>query len=199
MLVNRGRVQDMMTSGGLRALITRVLARYGFTKYGRIWTRRTPELSWIAELDRSPYAERFSIEIGASPLRLVTRREPVRASFCTFLIHLENLPLTDPEEVPDPRMADFRTAVIAGFDLTVDMPDNARTALLTSILETLGGYLSRVNTEADLRARYRAGDFTSAAIEKGLRRILDSGLLPPASSGLAVPGPVRVQSGPCPK
>lgn len=163
-----------MTGRDLRALITRVLAEHGFTKDGRIWKRKATGLSWIVELDRSRYGERFSVEIGASPLRSGAGREPVRASFCTFLVHLENLPLTDPGEVPDPRMADFRTAVIAGFDLTVDMADGARTALLTSILETLGGYLMRVNTEDDLRARYRAGDFASAAIEKGLRRVLDA-------------------------
>jgi hypothetical protein len=175
-----------MTSRNLRALITEVLARYGFDQDGRIWTRRTPELTWIVGLDRSPYAERFSIEIGASPLRLMTGREPVGASFCALLIHLENLPLPDPKEVPDPRMADFRTAVVAGFDLTIEMPDNVRTALLTSILETLGGYLGRVNTEDDLRARYRAGDFRSAAIDKRLRPLLDSG-----SEPTRTPGPGR--------
>jgi hypothetical protein len=45
---------------------------------------------------------------------------------CNFLIHLENLPLAPPDEVPDPRLDDFRSAVVAGFDLTLDVPDGAR-------------------------------------------------------------------------
>jgi hypothetical protein len=157
------------TSRDLRALITGALSRHGFTKDGRVWRKRTGELSWIVELDRSPYGDKFSIEIGASVPRLLTGPEPSRASNCKFLIHLENLPLTAPAEVPDPRLDDFRSAVVAGFDLTLDMPDDARAALLTSILDTLGRYLGGINTEDDLRARYRAGDFKSAAIEKGFR------------------------------
>jgi hypothetical protein len=169
----RERVPDMITSRDLRALVTGVLSRHGFTKDGRVWRKRTHELSWIVELDRSPRAERFSIEIGASLLRLLTGQEPDRASLCKFLIHLENLPLAAPAEVPDPRLADFRSAVVAGFDPAVDIPDEARRELLTSVLDALGRYLGAIDTEDDLRAGYRAGDFKSAAIEKGLRPVLD--------------------------
>jgi hypothetical protein len=195
----RWGVEDMTTSRDLRALLTEVLAKHGFTGDGRIWTRRTPGLRWIVELDRSPYAEKFSIEIGASLPRLVTGAEPVRASFCPLLVHLENLPLADPAEVPDPRLADFRTAVIAGLDLTADMSDEARTALVTSIAETLGTYLQRVSTEDDLRAQYRAGHFRSAALEKGFRRVLDPGLAPPVPSAPSAPSAQpgsRPESGP---
>jgi hypothetical protein len=157
------------TSRDLRALVTGVLSRHGFTRDGRVWRKRTGELSWIVELDRSPYGAKYSIETGASLPRLLTGPEPSRASNGRFLIHLENLPLAAPPEVPDPRLDDFRSATVAGFDLTVDMPDDARTALLTSILDALGRYLAGINTEDDLRARYRAGDFKSAFIEKGLR------------------------------
>ena len=60
----RGHLQAMTTSGDLTALLKNVLAEFGFAKHGQVWVRRSGELVWIIQLERSPYGKRFSLDIG---------------------------------------------------------------------------------------------------------------------------------------
>lgn len=164
----------MSTSDELRALLKRTLAESGFTRQGQAWVRRSSELIWIIEIDRSPYADRFSLDIGVSLLRLLAGDAPAKANDCQILLHLENLRLSIPVQVPDARLSDFHSVAKAAFDLTVDMEDEERTLLIEAIIGALTGYTRNISDETDLRSRYNAGDFMSAFIRKDVKRVLSS-------------------------
>jgi hypothetical protein len=72
-----GCVQTMMTSLELRALLKDVMTKAGFVKQGPAWVRSTDELLWMVQLDRSPYGERFSLDIGTSLLSFSGTTAPV--------------------------------------------------------------------------------------------------------------------------
>jgi hypothetical protein len=167
-----GCVQTMMTSLELRALLKDVMTKAGFVKQGPAWVKSTDELLWMVQLDRSPYGERFSLDIGASLLSFSGTTAPVKVNDCPILIHLENLPLTAPLEVQDPRFSDFRSATIRAFDLTHELEDEERKQSLTSIVEALGAYIRGIENKRDLRVRYEAGDFRSALIRKDVKQQL---------------------------
>jgi hypothetical protein len=164
----------MMTSNELRALLKRALAESGFTRQGEVWLRRSSELIWIIEIDRSPYADRFSLDMGVSLLRLLAGGVPAKANDCQILLHLENLRLSIPVQAPDARLSDFHSVAKAAFDLTVDMEDEERTLLIEAIIGALTGYIRNISDEIDLRSRYDAGDFMSAFIRKDVKRVLAS-------------------------
>jgi hypothetical protein len=165
----------MMTSYELHVLLRDVMAKEGFVKQGPTWVSSTDELLWIVQLGRSPYGERFSLDIGVAPLRITTNAALARPSDCPILMHLENLSLTLPSQVQDTRFSDFRSAAIVGFDLTREMDAEKRRQLVTSIIEALSNYIKSIVNERDLRDRYEAGDFKSALIRKDVKQLLALG------------------------
>src|SRR6476620_7321726 len=99
----------MMTSYELHSLLREEMKKAGFVKRARTWFRGTSELLWIAQLDKSPYAERFSLDIGAALLQGSAGSPPVKAGDCPILMHLENLPLAISRQLSDARFSDFRS------------------------------------------------------------------------------------------
>jgi hypothetical protein len=89
-------------------------------------------------------------------------------------VHLENLPLAAPWQIPDIRLNDFRSAAILAIDLTCDMKHDERRNLIASVIEALGKYITEVDDNQSLSARYRAGDLKSAFIRKDVKRLLAS-------------------------
>jgi hypothetical protein len=164
----------MMTSYELHSLLRDEMAKAGFVKQARAWLRRTNELLWIVQLDRSPYGQRFSLDIGASLPQSSGISPPVKAGDCPILMHLENLPLVASRQIRDARFSDFRSAVTIGFDLAYDMENEERRQLIRSIIEALGKYISEIEEVRDLRVRYQAGDLNSAFIRKDVRQLLAS-------------------------
>jgi hypothetical protein len=162
----------MMTSYELHSLLREEMKKAGFVKRARTWVRGTSELLWIAQLDKSPYAERFSLDIGAALLRDSAGSPPVKAGDCPILMHLENLPLAISRQLSDARFSDFRSAVVIGFDLASKMEDKERERLIMSVIEALGKYIGEISTVRDLRARYRAGDLDSAFVRKDVGQLL---------------------------
>ncbi|WP_322778624.1 hypothetical protein [Frankia sp. Cas4] len=83
--------------------------------------------------------------------------------------------MATPPEAEGTRLGDFRSAAVACFDLTLDMPDGDRERLLVSILRAVSEYVGSIEGENDLRLRYEAGDFRSAFIRKDVKQILAGG------------------------
>jgi hypothetical protein len=167
-------VQPMMTSYELRSLLRDEMATAGFIKQGRTWVRGAGELLWIAQFEKSPYAERFSLDIGLALLQGPSGPLPAKAGDCRILMRLENLPLVASRQIRDSRFSDFRSAVIIGFDLAYDMENEERRQLIGSIVEALGEYISKIDNVQDLRVRYRAGDLNSAFLRKDVSQLLAS-------------------------
>jgi hypothetical protein len=161
-----------MTSHEFHALIRDDMTRAGFVKQGRRWLMRTGEILWLVQLDRSPYKDRFSLDIGAVLADAPTDSVPAKPSDGQILMHLENLPLVAPREIPDARFTDFRSAVLIGFDLTYDIEDQERTKLIAAIIDAFSGYIGKINSRQELRMRYQAGDLESAFIRKDMRQLL---------------------------
>ena len=162
----------MITGREIRAALNATFAESGFVRQRRTWSRRSKELVWLVQLDRSPYKEGYGLEIGVYILRHVTGTEPTTANDCPIIVYLENLPLATPVEIEGTRLGDFRSAAIAVLDLTRDMGDEDRKRLLTTILVEVSEYIAMVDSEEMLRVRYEAGDFRSAFIRKDVKRIL---------------------------
>src|SRR5437879_3555614 len=122
----------MMTTYELRSLLRGEMANAGFVRHAGGWTRKAGDLLWIVQLDRSPYGQRFSIDIGVALIGDSGEPVPTEANDCPILMHLENLPLTGGRQIRDARFNDFRTTVIIGFDLTSDIEDEERRQLISS-------------------------------------------------------------------
>jgi hypothetical protein len=171
---HRGCVQAVITSYELHALLKEEMAKVGFVKQGRTWLRSTAELLWLVQLDRSPYGQRFSLDIGVALLKNSKDAAPAKAGDCPILVHLENLPLAARRQAHDARFNDFRSAVIQGFDLSYDLENEEQRQPITSVIGALGKYISEIDDIRGLRARYQAGDLKSAFIRKDMRQLLAS-------------------------
>lgn len=134
------------------------------TRRRGVWRWSSPELTWLVELDRSPHAERYGLDLGIH-VHGWGGADPVRPTDCRVLAHLENLPVSSELD---------RSDVLAALDLSTALPEDERAATLRVIAEALVAYIQGTGTEAELRARYRAGDLRSAFVHKEARAVLES-------------------------
>jgi hypothetical protein len=132
---------------------------------GRVWRAEFPEVSWLIELDKLPYGHRLALDLGLHLAAVdVGSSRPARATDCSVLMHLENLPMAPDLE---------KSTIIRAFDLDSDIDDNERRAVLEQIGRAVAAYVIGHSTLGSVREALVAGDLASAFIRRDARRVLE--------------------------
>lgn len=158
-----------MKAGDLRVFVSRRFREAGFGRAGRAWSRETADLIWVVDLDRSPYGDRFSIDVGVSVKRLLTEA-PKAPNYSHVYMNAESLPLAITPMLDPKRLDTFRSQVAAALDLTSDQfEDEERLMAIDSILVKVTDFVKTVGTEVELRRLVARGAFPGGFVHRLLK------------------------------
>jgi hypothetical protein len=168
-----GSVQQMINPSQFRVIVNEMMRNAGFSKERKFWVVRQGGIGWKLGLDRSSFGERFSIEIGVAPTRFLEGIEPSSPNDFPIILWLENMTIMGDPGGGERKINDFRSAVVASFDLSVSMSDDERKRLIYFIIGSLHSYIVGISDEDEFRSRYKNSEFKSAFIRKDARSFLE--------------------------
>lgn len=147
----------------LEAEFTAVLKPLGYGKRGKTWARETAEVFTLVNLQKSQWAERFYVNLGAFARRLEPEATRPSEHHCHYRVRLTEL-TPDGEET---------AALERGLDFENDVGEEERLRTIGAALRAHGvAWLKSVETLEGMRERLAAGTDRRAAVSLSLRQLL---------------------------